>query len=133
MYSAIAMCGDPGSIFYLFGRRFVEGTTEGSTVTYSCIQGLVVKGDTVRTCMADGQWSGSLPVCTGEGRVQHLAKCMSCMCVFKTITQFETHRKAQHNKNHNLSTKTSYLEWDEICCVLNRRSHLARPNYQSIT
>jgi hypothetical protein len=61
------MCGDPGKIFHVFGWRFVEGTREGATVTYSCVKGLVlVDGDEVRTCLSTGEWSGQLPRCTGE-------------------------------------------------------------------
>jgi hypothetical protein len=61
----LAMCGDPGKIFHVFGWRFVEGTREGATVTYSCVKGLVlVDGDEVRTCLSTGEWSGQLPRCT---------------------------------------------------------------------
>ena len=63
----VAMCGDPGRIFPLLGRRLVEGTREGARVTYSCVRGLVlVDGDEERTCLSSGEWSGSLPRCSGE-------------------------------------------------------------------
>ena len=61
------MCGDPGNIYEVFGRRFVEGTSEGSTVTYSCVKGLALSGgDAVRTCLSSGEWSGQLPTCRGD-------------------------------------------------------------------
>ena len=61
------MCGDPGTIFPLFGSRYVEGTEEGDTVVYSCIRGMtLVDGDEVRTCLTSGEWSGTLPRCDGE-------------------------------------------------------------------
>ena len=60
-----AICGDPG-IPLMFGRRLIAGTLEGSTVTYSCPSGFALKGDTVRTCLASGEWSGDLPMCKSE-------------------------------------------------------------------
>lgn len=40
------------------------GTAFGDQATYTCNDGLVaVSGDTTRTCEANGQWSGSEPMC----------------------------------------------------------------------
>ena len=44
----------------------MEGTLEGSNVTYSCVQGLALIGDVTRTCLSNGEWSGSVPTCTGK-------------------------------------------------------------------
>ncbi len=34
-----------------------------SEVTYSCDVGFIFSGDTSRMCQADGNWTGSAPVC----------------------------------------------------------------------
>ncbi|XP_019863662.1 PREDICTED: CUB and sushi domain-containing protein 1-like isoform X3 [Amphimedon queenslandica] len=39
-------------------------TMLGSNATYSCNDGYTLQGDSVRTCQASGQWSGSEPTCT---------------------------------------------------------------------
>ena len=38
-----------------------------TSITYTCdLSYNNTSGDLVRTCQADGQWSGDAPVCTGE-------------------------------------------------------------------
>ena len=39
------------------------GTTFQQTATYSCSTGYNLVGDSIRTCIATGEWSGSEPVC----------------------------------------------------------------------
>ena len=41
------------------------GTTLGQTATYSCNTGYNLVGDSIRTCQATGNWSGSAPTCQG--------------------------------------------------------------------
>ena len=41
------------------------GTTFGQTATYSCNTGYNLVGDSIRTCQATGNWSGSAPTCEG--------------------------------------------------------------------
>ena len=41
------------------------GTTFRQTATYSCNTGYNLVGDSIRTCQADGMWSGSEPTCQG--------------------------------------------------------------------
>ena len=41
------------------------GTTLGQTATYSCDTHYNLVGDSIRTCQATGQWSGSAPTCQG--------------------------------------------------------------------
>ena len=53
----------------------MEGTLEGSNVTYSCAQGLALIGDATRTCLSNGAWSGSVPTCRSKP-MQY------CACVF---------------------------------------------------
>ena len=47
------------------GQQSVSGTTFESTVTYSCDRGYTLQGDSRLTCMANGQWSGRAPTCSG--------------------------------------------------------------------
>ena len=41
-------------------------TTFGNRAVYSCRVGFTLRGDSVRTCQIDGQWSGNAPNCTGQ-------------------------------------------------------------------
>ena len=41
------------------------GTTFGQTATYGCNTGYNLVRDSIRTCQATGEWSGSVPNCEG--------------------------------------------------------------------
>ena len=43
----------------------VSNTIFDSTATYSCNDGYNLVGDTTRTCLASGSWSGDDPTCEG--------------------------------------------------------------------
>ena len=43
-------------------------TTFGSNVTYSCQTGYLLQGNSIITCLADGQWSGGSPDCLCENK-----------------------------------------------------------------
>ena len=60
-----AECGDPGTP--AMGSRMLTGTTQGSTVDYSCQSpGYVLRGNSRKTCQQNGQWSGDSPVCESK-------------------------------------------------------------------
>ena len=46
------------------------GTTFGNTVTYMCDVGYNMTGTSQRQCGADGQWTGSPPICGLIGELQ---------------------------------------------------------------
>ena len=48
------------------GQVSLSGTLFGSTASYSCGVGFNLVGNTIRTCLADGQWSGIAPTCQCE-------------------------------------------------------------------
>ena len=44
----------------------LTGITVGSKARYSCNRGFDLKGDQIRKCQSNGQWSGIEPVCKGD-------------------------------------------------------------------
>ncbi|XP_061133183.1 sushi, von Willebrand factor type A, EGF and pentraxin domain-containing protein 1 isoform X1 [Syngnathus typhle] len=54
-------CSQPGAI----DRGYVSGSDYafGAVVAYSCDKGFLIRGEKRRTCRADGEWAGALPVC----------------------------------------------------------------------
>ncbi|GAB1599781.1 protein lev-9 isoform X5 [Argonauta hians] len=54
-------CGYPGEVSN--GRREGQEFRHPSKVTYFCNEGFQLIGNAVRECQANGQWSGSLPLC----------------------------------------------------------------------
>ena len=64
MYLAVVDCGSLDRP--RFGRVVLTGTTFGSTATYSCRTGYLLVGRSTRTCQANGEWSGSAPVCESK-------------------------------------------------------------------
>ena len=58
-------CGTPSSLSN--GQRHYSNTTVGSTVTYTCNTGYrMTAGNSSRTCLFGGHWSGSHPTCSSE-------------------------------------------------------------------
>uniref|UniRef100_A0A3P8S3J5 Sushi, von Willebrand factor type A, EGF and pentraxin domain-containing protein 1 n=1 Tax=Amphiprion percula TaxID=161767 RepID=A0A3P8S3J5_AMPPE len=54
-------CSKPESI----DRGYVIGTNYsfGAVVAYSCNSGFLIRGEKRRTCKANGEWGGALPIC----------------------------------------------------------------------
>ena len=58
-YLAVVSCGELAGTDN--GAVDVSDTTFNSTATYSCNDGYSIVGDTTRTCLASGLWSGIVP------------------------------------------------------------------------
>ncbi|KAH3791983.1 protein lev-9-like isoform X2 [Dreissena polymorpha] len=54
-------CGFPGDVDR--GHRTGFAFTFPNSVTYHCMEGFLIQGDSVRTCKENGIWSGILPAC----------------------------------------------------------------------
>ena len=70
------------------------GTTFGQTATYSCNTGYYLVGDSIRTCQATGNWSGSeptwsvsIPTCQGMLLKGDDTLCM-CVCTHKHVNMY---------------------------------------------
>ena len=63
---AVVDCGTPPAAHVNGSQPMYSSTTFGSTVTYTCRPGYRRTGDRTITCMANGQWSASAPVCNRE-------------------------------------------------------------------
>nr|XP_032817255.1 CUB and sushi domain-containing protein 3-like isoform X3 [Petromyzon marinus] len=61
----VVNCSHPGLPPH--GILAAEGFTYGSSVTYSCSERRALLGHPTRTCQASGHWSGSTPLCSGDG------------------------------------------------------------------
>ena len=48
------------------GNIVTTSTQFGGRATYSCTEGYQLEGDEVRTCQANGFWSGSAPFCSSK-------------------------------------------------------------------
>ena len=48
------------------GMVEVRERTVGGEAVYRCNPGLVLRGNTTRTCVEDGMWTGEQPVCEGK-------------------------------------------------------------------
>ena len=48
------------------GQVILDASTFGSQANYSCSEGYILNGNSTRVCQADGQWSGSEPICEGQ-------------------------------------------------------------------
>jgi len=69
LYISIILCAvvDCGNLLNpRFGKVVLTGTTFGSTCTYSCQKGYILVGGSIRTCHANGLWSGQAPVCNSK-------------------------------------------------------------------
>ncbi|CAN8001467.1 unnamed protein product, partial [Ixodes hexagonus] len=61
---ALVDCGSPSVIGNGRGLLLNGSTTFGSLVEYQCLHEFKLVGEALRTCGADGQWSGQEPRCT---------------------------------------------------------------------
>lgn len=57
-------CGHPGEVAN--GKRDGSIFIYPNRVTYTCFEGYELTGRPYRICQANGQWSGTLPVCRRE-------------------------------------------------------------------
>ena len=68
--AAVVDCGTPPTAHVNGNQPVYSSTTFESTVTYTCQPGYMRIGDRTITCLADGQWSASAPVCNRELTLQ---------------------------------------------------------------
>ena len=72
-YAFVIILGTCGSLSSpSYGRVSVTTHDDGDRATYTCNSGFTVVGPSTRTCLSDGSWSESEPIC-------------NCMFQYKTI------------------------------------------------
>lgn len=49
-----------------YGSVKQSGSTVGAQGVYDCNKGFTLKGNKIRKCLFNGQWSGSQPVCKSK-------------------------------------------------------------------
>jgi len=54
----------------IYNLQGQDQTLMGATVTYTCNTGYTLNGSSMRTCQADGTWTGSDPTCDSECLLQ---------------------------------------------------------------
>ena len=67
--SAVVDCGLLPNItngMVIYNTQGQDQTLLGATVTYSCNTGYTLSENSMRTCQADGTWSGNNPTCNSE-------------------------------------------------------------------
>ena len=50
------------------GSVRITSTRVGATATYQCNVGFTLEGQTTRTCLNTGKWSGEAPTCKRQGK-----------------------------------------------------------------
>ena len=62
----VVNCGDPEQVDHV--NSTVDDTVYGSTVIHECVEGYnyTTVVDLIRTCQADGIWSGKPPQCNSK-------------------------------------------------------------------
>lgn len=60
----MGFCGDPGVPPH--GSRLGEEFRVRSLLRFTCEAGYMLMGSSERTCLQNGSWSGTQPVCEGK-------------------------------------------------------------------
>ena len=81
------------------GRRVLEGTSEGDTVTFICNEGFNLLGNRQVECGSDGDWIGSWPVCI-KGIFTHAST--------HTHTHTHSHTRTTRRQFHSRLLDGSY-------------------------
>lgn len=84
-------CGDPGDPYGGY-RHLATDTKYQAKVTYTCKADHHLEGDESQTCQADGQWSGTKPVCLGMHSWLNKIFLMTSLR-WATFSQYQTKKK----------------------------------------
>ena len=69
IFSIVVNCSsvpDLNNGMVIYNSQGQDRTLVGATVTYTCDTGYTLSGSRMRTCQANGTWTGSDPTCNSE-------------------------------------------------------------------
>lgn len=86
---AVQQCGFPGRPAYGRISLIRDSYEAGQSVAYSCDSGFNLLGHSTRQCLANGTWSGTLPVCDTSLSVQRIPEASGYLYAYPPVNALD--------------------------------------------